>query len=95
MRSFIFAVSALLVLLPSLLVLFAPKHSLATRALWAMAAFLAPVLTIGLAQLVPMLSNNVAEATQWQRMIGILLAGSGFFIPWVIFASFLNRPAKP
>ena len=94
MRSFIIAIAALLVLLPSLLVLFAPRHSLGTRALWAMAAFLAPVATIGIAQLVPMLSNNAADATQWQRMLGILLAGSGFFLPWVIFAYFLNHPSK-
>lgn len=94
MRSFIIAVAVLLVLMPSLLVLFAPRYSLGTRALWAMAAFLAPAVTIGIAQIVPQFANNSADAMQWQRMLGILVAGSGFFLPWVIFACFLNRPPK-
>jgi hypothetical protein len=93
MRLFLLALTGLFVLLPSLLILFAPGRAMAVRALWALAAFLAPLLTYGITMFFPMLTNNNPDAAQWERFFGLLLSGSGFFLPWVFFALFLHlRP---
>jgi hypothetical protein len=91
MRLFVLALTALLVLLPSLLILFAPERPIRARLPWALAAFLSPLVTFGLVRMVPLLSNNAPEAAQWARFLGLLLSGGGFFLPWILFAIFLHR----
>ncbi len=78
------------VLLPALLVLFAPGRRFGLRIAWATGAVLGPLFTFGLTHFFPALSNNGAEASQWQRFFGLLLSGSGFFLPWVLFALFVH-----
>lgn len=90
MRVFLLALTATFVVLPALLILFAPRRRLISRAIWAGLAILAPFLTIGPVQLLPRLTNNAADATQWERFFGLLFSGSGFVLPWVIFAVFLH-----
>lgn len=93
MRSFFLVLTGIMVLVPALLILFAPGRPLASRVIWALAAFLAPIVTYGLVQLVPILSNNAPNAAQWERFIGLLLSGAGFFLPWILFAIFLHKRA--
>lgn len=90
MRIFLLALTALFVLLPALLILFAPARPLAVRVIWGIAAVLAPVVTFGMTQFFPLLTNDSPAAHQWERFFGLLLAGSGFFLPWVMFALFLH-----
>lgn len=91
MRLFILAFTFVLVLLPTLLILFASQKPLGARILWALVAFLPPFVTFGLVRLVPVLSNNAPQAAQWERFIGLIITGSGFILPWIIFAIFLHR----
>jgi hypothetical protein len=96
MRLFILAFTFLLVLLPTLLILLASQKPLKARLGWALASFLSPLLTFGIVRLVPVLSNNSPEAAQWERFFGLILSGSGFIMPWLIFAVFLHRKgARP
>lgn len=90
MRIFLLALTGMFVLLPALLILFAPGRAIGVRIVWAVAAVLGPLVTFGLTHMIPMLSNNSAEATQWERFAGLLLSGSGFFLPWVLFALFVH-----
>ncbi|MCA0400385.1 MAG: hypothetical protein LCH38_06175 [Proteobacteria bacterium] len=90
MRVFVLALTFAFIALPALLILFAPQRRLVSRAVWAVLAILAPFLTIGPVQLLPRMTNNAADATQWERFFGLLLSGSGFVLPWVIFAVFLH-----
>lgn len=90
MRVIALGLIALLVLLPSLLILLATHRALAARIPMALAAFLAPVVMIGLVSATPYLMNNVRDAPQWAHLIGLLLWACGFFLPWIIFALFLH-----
>lgn len=90
MRMFLLGLTGLFVLLPSLLILFAPGRPMLVRALWALAAALAPLITYGITQLFPFLTNNSPDSAQWERFFGLLFSGSGFFLPWVFFALFLH-----
>lgn len=90
MRIFLLALTAMFVLLPALLVLFAPARPIGMRIVWAIATVLAPVITFGVTQFFPLLTNNSAESSQWERFFGLLLSGSGFFLPWVMFALFVH-----
>jgi hypothetical protein len=91
MRLFMLTLTFALVLLPTLLILFAPQKTMVSRAIWALIAFVSPVTTLGIVRLMPLLSNEGAEATQWARFFGLLLSGSGFILPWILFAVFLHR----
>jgi hypothetical protein len=92
MRIFVLALTFIFaVFIPALLVLFAPGKPLRTRAFWALAAVLSPLATFGIVRLIPLLSNNTPEAVQWERFAGLLLSGSGFILPWIIFAVFLHK----
>lgn len=84
----------LLVLLPSLLILFATHRRLAARLPMAIAAFVSPIVTFGLVNLMPYLTNDVRNAPQWAHVLGLALWGAGFFLPWVIFALFLHAGRK-
>ena len=94
MRIFMLALTFALVLLPTLLILFAPKKSMSSRAIWALASFVSPVATFGIVRLIPLLSNNNPDSAQWERFFGLILSGSGFILPWIIFAVFLHRTGK-
>lgn len=85
---------ALLVLLPTLLILFAPQKPLKLRIGWGLAAFLSPVLTFAAVRMIPVLSNNTPEAAQWERFFGVMLSGGGFILPWIFFALFLHRSGR-
>jgi hypothetical protein len=91
MRAFFLGLVVLLVFLPAILILFAPRQPLTPRLLWGLLAFLSPVLAFGLTQLMPSLTNNLPGATQWGRLAGLLIAGAGLILPWVMFALFLHR----
>lgn len=91
MRVFFLALTFALVLLPTLLILFAPEKSLRARIVWGVAAFLAPIVTFAAVRMIPTLSNNTTEAAQWERFFGLILSGGGFVLPWVFFAIFLHR----
>jgi hypothetical protein len=91
MRLFVLAITFALVLLPVLLILFAPGRALRGRILWAIVAFVAPLVTYGLVQMIPELTNSTPDARQWARFLGLALSGTGFILPWVIFAVFLHR----
>ncbi len=91
MRIFVLALTFALVLLPTLLILFASQKPLKSRVVWAIASFLSPLASFGIVRLIPILSNNSPEAAQWERFFGLLLSGSGFILPWVLFAIFLHR----
>jgi predicted cobalt transporter CbtA len=91
MRIVVLALTFALVLLPTLLILFAPQKPLRARVIWGLASFLSPLLTFAIVRIVPLLSNNTADAAQWERFFGLLLTGSGFFLPWLLFAVFLHR----
>lgn len=90
MRLIALGLLILLVLLPSLLILLAKHRALATRIPMALAAFLSPVVMIGLVSAAPYLMNDVRHAPQWAHFIGLLLWAGGFFLPWIIFALFLH-----
>jgi hypothetical protein len=92
MRIFVLALTFIFaVFIPALLVLFAPGKPLRARMLWALTAALSPLVSFGIVRLIPILSNNSPEAAQWERFAGLLLSGSGFVLPWLIFAVFLHR----
>lgn len=91
MRAFFLGLVVLLVFLPALLILFAPRRALSLRLVWGLSAFFLPILAFGFVQLVPLLANNAPEAGQWGRFVGILIAGAGLILPWVLFALFLHR----
>jgi hypothetical protein len=93
MRIFVLALTFVLVLLPVLLIIFAPHKPLRARIIWGVAAFLSPVLTFGIVRLIPVLSNNTPEAAQWERFFGLVISYGGFILPWVLFAIFLHRRA--
>lgn len=96
MRFVAFGCLALLVLLPSLLILFATHRGVALRVPMAVAAFVSPFLMIGLVNMMPSLWNNTPQAPQWAHMLGIVLWGAGFFLPWIFFALFLHmKGTKP
>lgn len=91
MRVFIIGLAALLIILPTLLILFGPGQALRKRVFWAVIAFVSPIVMIGLVWMIPILTNNAPHAAQWQRFVGLILSGGGFVLPWVIFALFLHR----
>lgn len=96
MRIFVLTLTfAIAIAIPVLLILFAPGRSWRARILWALAALLAPAANFALIQMIPILSNNAPAATQWERFFGLIFAGSGFVLPWLIFAVFLHRRAPP
>ncbi len=84
----------LLVLLPSLLILFASHRPMKARLPMAFAAFVSPLVMMGLLNFLPFLMNDTANASQWGRLLGLVLFGAGFFLPWVIFALFLHAGRK-
>lgn len=90
MRVFLLALTFAFVLLPAMLIMTAPRRGLPIRLLWAGAAALAPLLTIGAVNYLPRFTNNAADATQFERLLGMMLSFSGFVLPWVIFAIFLH-----
>jgi hypothetical protein len=94
MRAFALGLIVLLVFLPAILILFAPGKALPVRVGWGLAAFLSPIIAFGLVQFVPALANNAPQATQWGRLVGLIIAGSGLILPWVFFATFLQRRAR-
>lgn len=94
MRLVIFGLLIALVLLPSLLILFAKHRPAGIRIPMALAAFLSPVLMIGLVSAAPYLMNDVRNAPQWAHMLGLALWAGGFFLPWIIFALFLHMGQK-
>lgn len=94
MRAFFLGLIALLVFLPAILILLAPGKPLATRIRWGLAAFFTPILAFGLIQFMPALSNNAPQAMQFGRLLGLILAGSGLILPWLFFATFLNRSRR-
>lgn len=94
LRFITFGAALVLVFLPVLLILFAPGAALMRRIRWAILAFLAPLVMILLVNLLPMLSNNAAQAQQWERFMGLVLQAGGFFLPWIIFAIFLHAKGK-
>lgn len=91
MRLFVLSLTFALVLLPTLLVLFASQKPLRSRVIWGLVTFLSPLTTLGIVRLVPLLSNGTPEAAQWERFFGLILTGSGFILPWILFAIFLHR----
>jgi hypothetical protein len=91
MRIFVLALTFSLVLLPTLLILFAAQKPLRSRVVWAIASFLSPLLTFAIIRVIPMFSNNSPEAAQWERFFGLIFTGSGFILPWILFAIFLHR----
>lgn len=91
MRIFVLALTFSLVLLPTLLILFASQKPLRARVIWGFASFLSPLATFGIVRLIPLLSNGTPEAAQWERFFGLILSGSGFILPWILFAIFLHR----
>lgn len=91
MRIFVLALTFAMVLLPTLLILFASHKPLRARVLWSLLSFLSPLTTFGIVRLLPLLSNNSPDAVQLERFLGLLLSGSGFVLPWIIFAVFLHR----
>ena len=96
MRIFVLALTFVFaVFIPALLVLFAPGKPLRARVIWASTAALSPLVSFGIVRLIPILSNNSPEAAQWERFAGLLLSGSGFVLPWLIFAVFLHRKSAP
>jgi ABC-type iron transport system FetAB permease component len=95
MRLVIFGFAILLIFLPVLLILFARDRTMKVRAVWAIIAFISPIATIAAVNLIPALTNNSASAQQWERFLGVVISGSGFILPWVIFALFLHAQAKP
>lgn len=94
MRLFIIGLAFVLVLLPTLLILFAHGKTLRTRIVWAMFSFLAPIVMYAVVRSIPLLMNNVPEAQQWERFLGVVLSASGFFLPWIFFALFLHDKPK-
>lgn len=84
----------LLVLLPSLLILFAHHRPMRARLPMAMAAFVSPIVMIALVNLLPYFTNDARNAPQWAHFLGLALWGAGFFLPWVIFALFLHAGRK-
>lgn len=94
MRVFVLTLTLAFVLLPVLLILLASQRSLLSRVLWALAAFLAPFATYGLTRMIAHLNNNSPDSTQWERFFGLLLSGSGFVLPWILFAIFLHGRRK-
>ncbi|MCZ8187355.1 MAG: hypothetical protein O9308_13320 [Beijerinckiaceae bacterium] len=95
MRAFFLGLIALLVFLPAILILLAPGKPLAIRIRWGLAAFFTPIIAFGLIQFMPALSNNAPQAMQFGRLLGLILAGSGLILPWLFFATFLNRSRRP
>ncbi len=91
MRIFVLALTFSFVLLPTLLILLASQKPLRSRIVWGLASFLSPLTTIAITHLMPRMTNNSADSTQWERFFGLLLTGSGFVLPWMIFAIFLHR----
>lgn len=94
MRLFIIGLAIILVLLPTLLILFAHGKSLRARILWALFSFLSPIVMYAVVRAIPLLMNNVPEAQQWERFLGVVLSASGFFLPWIFFALFLHDKPK-
>jgi nitrate/nitrite transporter NarK len=98
MRVVVLGLLVLLVLLPSLLILFARHRPSRLRIPMALAAFLSPVVIFGLVSASPFLMNDVRNAPQWAHLLGLVMWGAGFFLPWILFALFLHlgekRPAK-
>ncbi len=96
MRIFVISLAALLVVLPTLLILFGRGQALRMRIFWALVAFVSPIVVIGLVWMMPALTNNAPWSGQWMRFLGLILSGGGFVLPWVIFALFLHRQsARP
>ncbi len=91
MRAFFLGLVVLLVFLPALLIMFAPRKPLPMRLGWGLLAFFLPIVTFGLVQFIPTLANSAPEATHWGRLVGLLVVGAGLILPWVIFALFLHR----
>lgn len=91
MRMFVIGLAGFLVLLPTLLILFARGKPLLARLFWAALAFFAPIVMIMLVRALPILSNNSPDSSQWERMLGLLFAAFGFLLPWLFFARFLHR----
>jgi len=95
MRNIVLALTFFLALgLPIILILFAPGRARAMRIIWALIALAAPIVAFAIIQAIPILSNNSAESTQWERFFGLIFSGSGFVLPWVIFAIFLHVKPK-
>ena len=94
MRLIVLGIAFLLVMLPTLLILFAGGKPLRTRIFWALFSFLSPILTFALVQMMPMLTNNSPFAAQWERFIGVILSASGFLLPWILFAVFLHEKPR-
>lgn len=90
MRLIALGLMVLLVLLPSLMILFAKHRAFSVRAPMAALAFVSPIVMIALVNMLPWLTNNSPTATQWAHLIGLGLWALGFFLPWVIFALFLH-----
>lgn len=94
MRVIILGLLVLLVLLPSLLILFARHRPARQRIPMALAAFLSPIIIFGLVSASPYLMNDVRNAPQWAHFLGLVFWGAGFFLPWVLFALFLHMGEK-
>lgn len=94
MRLIVLGLVVLFIFLPVMLILFAKGRSMKARAVWAIGAFLSVVVPVALVNLMPFLTNNVLQAQQWERFIGVLVSASGIILPWVIFALFLHAKAK-
>lgn len=95
MRIFVLALTFFIAIgIPVFLILFAPGRARGVRILWALLALAAPVINFALIQTIPLLSNNSPDSTQWERFFGLLFSGSGFVLPWIIFAIFLHRGRK-
>ena len=94
MRFFVFGFAVLLVFLPVLLILFAKGRAMKSRAIWALVAFASPIVTIAAVNVMPLLTNNAPEAQQWERFLGVVISGSGFVLPWIVFAVFLHAQGK-
>lgn len=91
MRVLFLGITLVFVLLPTLLILFAPQKPIRARVLWGLGAFLSPVVTFAAVRMIPILSNNTPEAAQWERFFGVVVSGGGFILPWILFALFLHR----
>lgn len=91
MRVLFLGITFAFVLLPTLLILFAPQKPIRARIFWGLGAFLAPIVTFAAVRMIPILSNNTPDAAQWERFFGLVVSGGGFILPWILFALFLHR----
>lgn len=94
MRIIVLGLIVLLVLLPSLLILFAQHRPARIRIPMATAAFLSPVVMFGLVSAAPYLMNDMPQAPQWAHALALAMWAGGFFLPWIIFSLFLHMGRK-